>query len=355
MADDMKKIAKLWKTAPDNKVECTACARRCRIPEGSKGFCYVRQNDGGKLYLANYGMIEAMQVDPIEKKPFNHFMPGSYVFGIGTSSCNWGCLFCQNHNISKDKEMKGREASPQEIVEFALEQNAQSIAFTYNEPTIFIEYALDVAKLAHKKGLYNLFVTNGYMTEEAVKEMKGLVDAAVINFKGNGEEKFSNKYEVVLSNEPIKESLINLRNAGIHVEMTDLIIPRVGDSLAACDELTRWIATDLGVDTPIQFTRFHPDYKMLDATVTPYSTLEQHYKVAKRNGLNYAYIGNVPGSPYENTYCPNCNFVVIKRDGFYIMEWGLDKDNNCKNCGNKIPIFGKPPKVFRYEGIKALY
>ncbi len=351
----MKKIARLWKPLSDKKVECTACARRCKIPMDSKGFCYVRQNHDGKLYLDSYGMIEAMQIDPIEKKPFNHFMPGSYVFGIGTSSCNWGCLFCQNHNISKDREIKGVETDPEEIVELALRHNAQSIAFTYNEPTIFIEYALDVAKIAHKRGLYNLFVTNGYMTEEAVKEMKGLIDAAVINLKGNGEQKFSNKYEVVVSNEPVKESILNLKNSGIHVEMTDLIIPGVGDSLAACNELTKWIADAPGIDTPIQFTRFHPDYKMLDAYATPYSTLEAHYRIAKENGLNYAYIGNVPGSPYENTSCPKCGFTVIKRHGFYMMEWGLDGQNRCKNCSNKIPIVGKPPKVFRYEGIKALY
>lgn len=351
----MRKVAKLWRPLDGRKVECTACARKCKIPEGSRGFCYVRQNDGGRLYLANYGTVEAMQVDPIEKKPFNHFMPGSYVFGIGTSSCNWGCLFCQNHNISKEREIKGLEKSPEEIVELAIKNNAQSIAFTYNEPTIFIEYALDVAKIAHKKGLYNLFVTNGYMTEDSVSAMRGLIDAAVVNFKGNGEQKFSNKYEVVVSNEPVKDSLVNLKDAGIHIEMTDLVIPRVGDSLEACDNLTKWVVESLGAEVPIQFTRFHPDYKMLDASITPYSALEAHYNIAKKNGLDYAYIGNVTGSPHESTYCPNCGSIAIKRHGFYIMEWNLDKENRCKNCRNGIPIFGKPPKVFRYEGIKALY
>ncbi len=351
----MRKLAKLWDGLEGGKVECTACARRCRIPEGSKGFCFVRQNHNGKLYLVNYGKIDAMQVDPIEKKPFNHFMPGSYVFGIGTSSCNWGCLFCQNHNISKEKEIKGAGASPKEIVELAIKHNAQSIAFTYNEPTIFIEYALDVAKIAHEKGLYNLFVTNGYMTEESINEMKGLIDAAVINFKGNGDQKFSNKYEAVVSNEPVKEALIKLKRAGIHIELTDLIIPHVGDSLEACNDLTKWVFANLGADTPIQFTRFHPDYKMLDTIETPYSTLESHYKIAKENGLNYAYIGNVPESPHESTYCPKCNGCVIKRYGFYIMGWDIDDNGRCNNCGYDIPVFGKPPKVFRYESIKAIY
>lgn len=290
----MGRVGRLWKPLGGKKVECTACARRCRIPEGSRGFCFVRQNVNGKLHLATYGKLEAMQVDPIEKKPFNHFMPGSYVFGVGTSSCNWGCLFCQNHNISKEREVRGIDVTPEEVVELAAKNKAQGIAYTYNEPTIFMEYALDVAKIAKKRGMYNLFVTNGYMTEEGIEAMTGLIDAAVVNFKGNGEDKFSNKYETVLSNGPVRESLVMLKEAGLHIELTDLIIPGAGDSKEACDNLTKFIYEDLGPDTPIQFTRFHPDYKMLDYVETPYSTLEAHYKIAKRNGLNYAYIGNVP-------------------------------------------------------------
>ena len=355
MMNKMRKVAKLWKDIGNNKVECTACARRCKIPEGSNGFCFIRQNHGGKMQLVNYGVVDAMQVDPIEKKPFNHFMPGSYVFGIGTSSCNWGCLFCQNHNISKEREIQGIEVSPEEVVRMAIEHNTQSIAFTYNEPAIFIEYALDVAKIAHKKGLYNLFVTNGYMTDDTVNAMKGLIDAAVVNLKGNGEQKFANKYETVMSNEPVKETLVKMREAGMHIEMTDLIIPRVGDSFDACNVLTKWILDALGPDVPIQFTRFHPVYKMLDYPYTPYSTLEGHYNIAKGNGLNYVYIGNVPGNPYESTYCPRCSSLAVARHGPYLMKWRLDGNNHCVHCGYSVPIFGKPPKVSRYEGIKALY
>ena len=353
--NNMDKVARLWNQLNGSKVECTACARRCKIPDNSAGFCFVRKNIKGKLHLANYGVVAAMQIDPIEKKPLNHFMPGSYVFGIGTSSCNFGCLFCENHNISKDREVTGIEMSPEEVVELAIKNNAQSIAYTYNEPAIFIEYALDVAKLAHKKGLYNLFVTNGYLTEESVKAMKGLIDAAVVDFKGNGDQKFSNKYELVVSNEPVKDSLIKMKDAGIHIEITDLIIPKVGDSLEACDELTKWIAEKLGPETPVQFTKFYPDYKMLDSVDTPYETLLAHYKIAKKNGLNYVYIGNVPGNPYENTYCPHCNGIVIERVGFYLKKWRLDGGNRCIDCGKKLKITGKPPKVFRYEAVKALY
>ena len=351
----MIREAILWNRMPGNKVECVACARRCKIPEGSNGFCWVRKNVDGKLNLINYGLVSAMQIDPIEKKPFNHFMPGSYVFGVGTSSCNWGCSFCQNHNISKDKEITGAEMSPQDIVDLAARNDTESIAFTYNEPTIFIEYALDVAKAAHKNGLKNLFVTNGYMTKETVSEMRGLIDAAVVNFKGNGDQKFSNKYEVVMSNEPVKESVIELGRAGIHVEVTDLIIPNVGDSLDACDALTRWICDEVGADTPLQFTQFHPDYKMLDHPATSFNMLKQHYDIAKKNGLQYVYIGNVAGNPYESTYCPKCNALVVERNGHYVTGWALDKDAKCKSCGFRIPMVGVPPKRFRYENIKVIY
>ena len=351
----MEKEAILWHPLGNNKVVCVACARRCQVPEGSRGFCFVRQNRDGKLYLANYGKLEAMQIDPIEKKPFNHYMPGSYVFGVGTSSCNWGCIFCQNHNISKEREIKGTDVTPDELVELAVKNNTQSIAYTYNEPTIFIEYALDVARLAHKKGLKNLFVTNGYMTSETVAEMRGLIDAAVVDFKGNGEQKFANKYEVVLSNEPIFEALVELKKAGIHVEMTDLIIPAVGESLEACDVLTKRIFNDLGPDIPIQFTAFHPDYKMMDYPETPYETLKAHYDVAKRNGLNYVYIGNAPGNPYENTYCPECGEQVVERYALYLTGWKLDRDNRCPNCKTKIPIVGRPPQKLKHEAIRVVY
>ena len=351
----MEKEAILGRQIGEGKVECYACARRCKIPEGSHGFCYVRQNIGGKLNLVNYGVVSAMQVDPIEKKPFNHFMPGSYIFGIGTSSCNWGCQFCQNHNISKDREIEGEHISPKEMVQKAIDNNTRGIAFTYNEPTIFIEYALDVAREAHRKGLFTVFVTNGYMTREAVGEMKGLIDAAVVNLKGNGEEKFSNKFEMVMSNEPIKESLVAMKAAGLHVEITDLIIPRVGDSLEACDSFTKWVLQALGNDTPVHFTRFHPDYKMLDYPNTPYDTLKKHYEIAKKNGLEYVYIGNVPGSRYENTYCPGCGTLAIGRNGLYLSKWNIDAQSRCKKCLKTIPITGKRADSISYREITSIY
>lgn len=343
----MEREASLWKPLDGGKVECRACARYCRIPEGSRGFCFVRQNRGGKLQLSNYGVLEAIQIDPIEKKPFNHFHPGTSVLGIGTSSCNFGCLFCQNHNISKAHEIKGSEYLPEEIVELALRNNVEGIAYTYNEPTIFIEYALDVAKIAKKNGLFNVFVSNGYMTEDAVNAMNGLVDAVVVNFKGNGEQKFSNKFESIASSEPIKDSLIRLKDSKIHIEITDLVIPGDGDSLEACDDLTKWIAKNLGKDTPIQFIRFYPDYKMLDGEPTSLKTLKMHYDVAKRNGLQYVYLGNVPGNELESTYCPECGGTVVERFGYYIKSWNMDENLCCNHCKHRINMVAKSKKDLR--------
>ncbi|MEM0074462.1 MAG: AmmeMemoRadiSam system radical SAM enzyme [Candidatus Micrarchaeaceae archaeon] len=351
----MEKEANLYEQLTNNKVMCTACARRCIIPDGSHGFCYVRQNKAGKLYLENYGTLAAIQLDPIEKKPFFHFWPGTYVLGVGTSSCNFGCLFCQNHNISKDKEITGYDLSPMELVDLAIKQKADGIAYTYNEPAIFIEYALDTAKLAHEKGLYNVFVTNGYLTKEAIDKMKGNIDAAVVDFKGNGSEKFVNKYMAVPSIEPIKEALVYMKRAGIHIEITDLIVPEVGDSLEECDKLTKWIHDTLGAETPVQFTAFFPDYKMLYLYSTPNETLMKHYEVAKKNGLNYVYIGNVPGNKYENTYCPNCGAKVIGRYSFGITEYNIDDKGACKKCGYKIFIDGKRAKKIERRGITVFY
>ncbi|MGC8676096.1 MAG: AmmeMemoRadiSam system radical SAM enzyme [Candidatus Micrarchaeia archaeon] len=351
----MEKEAALYEPLQGGKVRCTACARRCTIPEGSRGFCYVRANKNGKLYLENYGVVAAIELDPIEKKPFFHFMPGSYVLGVGTSSCNFGCLFCQNHNISKDKEITGYELSPTELVDMAVKQKAQGLAFTYNEPAIFIEYALDAARLAHEKGLFNVFVTNGYLTKEAIDEMKGLVDAVVVDFKGNGSEKFANKYMAVASVEPIKQALVYMKQAGMHIEITDLVVPEVGDSIDDCDRLTRWIREALGADTPVQFLAFFPDYKMLDLPHTSYQTLLKHYETAKKNGLNYVYIGNAPGSEYQNTYCPSCGAKAIGREGFAVTEWNLDSKNRCKNCGYEISITGKMPDRREYKGIRVFY
>jgi pyruvate formate lyase activating enzyme len=351
----VEKEAILWYPRENGKVLCRACYRGCLIPEGSHGFCYVRKNVGGKLYLTVYGKLAAMQIDPIEKKPFNHFYPGTYVFTVGTVSCSWHCLFCQNHSISKETEVYGEDVMPEELPSWATAYDCQGVGFSYNEPTIFIEYVIDAAREAHRKGKYTVFVTNGYATDEAVRAMKGYVDAAVVDYKGSGEQTFQRRQTMTVSAEPVKESLLELKRQGIHTELTDLIIPQVGENLEEAGKLCRWLYDNLGADTPIQFTRFHPDYKMLDLPDTPYEVLEKHYRVGKDAGLNYVYIGNVPGNPYEHTYCPGCKEKVIERYGFMITGWHLTPDYRCVACGTKIPIEGKRAPYFHYRDIEAIY
>jgi pyruvate formate lyase activating enzyme len=344
----------LWEPKGNGRIVCNACYRRCMIPEGSHGFCYVRKNVGGKLYLSVYGKLAAMQIDPIEKKPFNHFYPGTYVFTVGTVSCNWHCLFCQNHSISKETEVYGEDVAPEQVPRFASLYDCQGVGFSYNEPTIFVEYVIDAAKAAHDKGNYTVFVTNGYGTEEAVRAIKGYVDAVVVDYKGNGEEMFQRRQTMTVSAEPIKQTLVELKKQGIHTELTDLIIPQVGENLDQANNLCKWLYDNLGPDIPIQFTAFHPDYKMLNIPPTPYELLEKHYKIAKNAGLNYVYVGNVPGNPYNHTYCPGCNEIAIERDGFTITGWNLNDQYKCKSCGYQIPIKGMRAKRFRYRDIEAI-
>ncbi|MDV3244093.1 MAG: AmmeMemoRadiSam system radical SAM enzyme [Nitrososphaerales archaeon] len=349
------KEAILWEQKENGRIVCNACYRRCQIPAGSHGFCYVRKNIGGRLYLSSYGKLAAMQIDPIEKKPFNHFYPGTYVFTVGTVSCNWHCLFCQNHSISKETEVYGEDVMPEELPGLAEAQDCQGVGFSYNEPTIFIEYVIDAAREAHRAGKYTVFVTNGYATEEAVRAIRGFVDAVVVDYKGSGEQIFQRRQTMTVSAEPVKQTLLELKRQGIHTELTDLIIPQVGEDVNEARKLCTWLYDNLGPDVPIQFTRFHPDYKLLDLPVTPYETLLEHYNAAKVVGLNYAYIGNVPGNPYEHTYCPGCKKSVIQRYGFMITHWNLDERYRCKFCGCRIPIDGKRAKEFRYREIQPFY
>ncbi len=324
-----------------SRVRCTACARYCSIPEGKIGLCGVRGNVGGKLYLFVYGRAITGHIDPIEKKPVMHYRPGSKVFSIATTGCNWLCKYCQNYDISQRRKVEGLPMSPEDIVRQALEYRCQGIAYTYNEPTIFIEYARDCGVLARKRGLFNIFVSNGYATPEAISMLDEFLDCITVDFKGNAEPNFMRRYIGVPSPEPIFETLKMIRDkTSIHIEITDLVVPKVGDDLEYARRLARFVYDQLSPDTPIHFLRFHPDYKMMEFPNTPIETLEKHYKVAKEVGLKYVYIGNVPGHKWENTYCPECNSIVIGRYGYYITEWRLDENNRCKNCSYSIPIVG---------------
>ncbi|MCI4369538.1 MAG: AmmeMemoRadiSam system radical SAM enzyme, partial [Thermoplasmata archaeon] len=253
--------AQLYEPLPGGKVRCTACARYCVIPEGSHGFCFVRKNVNGRLELLSYGRAAAVQVDPVEKKPLSHYRPGTRVFSIGTVGCNWRCLYCQNAEISQEREVGGRPLTPEDAVRDALRLDCQGVTFTYNEPTIFIEYALDVIEEAHRHGLYTNFVSNGYMTPEAVDVLAPKLDAISVDFKGSGEESFMRKYITAKGPAPILETTAELKRRGVHVEVTDLIVPQVGDDARALRKLARFVREELGADTPFHLLRFHPDYK----------------------------------------------------------------------------------------------
>ena len=334
--------ADLYRVEGD-RVVCTACARYCRLKEGQVGLCGVRANVGGRLMLLVYGRIIASHVDPIEKKPLLHFWPGSSVLSIATTGCNWLCRYCQNFDISQRRSVEGVEASPEEVVEAALRVGADGVTYTYNEPTIFMEFARDVGILARARGLFNTFVTNGYMTPESAEVAARFLDAATVDFKGNGNPEFLRRYAGVPDPSPIYETMLELRRAGVHVEVTDLVVPGVGtgDRVEDARRLARWVADNLGPDTPMHFLRFHPDYLMSGVPPTPVEALERHREAAMQEGIRYAYVGNVPGHEYEHTYCPGCGRPVIRRSGFDIIGWDLDEENRCKYCGQKIPIVGK--------------
>ena len=345
----MPKEAMLYEQLPENKVLCNLCGRRCTIPEGAVGFCLVRKNEEGRLYSLVYAKACSACVDPITKKPLSHFHPGSLVMSIATVGCNFRCRFCDNWVISQEKEIKGYDFPPEQVVKATKDNGCQGISYTYTEPTIFFEYAYDTAALAHEQGFFNTFVTNGYMTPEAVRTIASFLDAATVDFKSGGDSEFYKKFSAVPSVEPIYESLKEMRKKDVHVEVTNLVVPKMGDSMERIRELATWIRDNLGKDVPFHLLRFHPNYRLNELPSTPVKTLEQACDVSREAGLNYVYIGNVPGHRYENTYCPNCHELLIKRFSFEIVKWSLTKDMRCPACGQSIAIRGQfHPGGFSY-------
>jgi pyruvate formate lyase activating enzyme len=334
------KEALLWHKEGEN-IRCDLCGRRCSIPENGKGVCLVRKNVKGKLFSLNYGRLVAANIDPIEKKPLFHFYPGSKALSIASASCNFLCKYCCNYEISQvfrdtSEEIVGEEYSPEEIVEIAKLQECKSISYTYTEPTVFFEFAFDTAKLAHKEKIKNTFVTNGYMTPEAVKIIAAYLDAATVDFKGSADPKCYKELSSVPSVQPIFDCLLEMKRQKIHIEITDLIIPKYGDNFDYFKKLVIWIRENLGEDTPFHILRFFPTYKVHDIPETPIRILEKFAEEAKKN-LNYVYLGNVPGHKFENTYCPNCGSLLIERIGFVSNVVGLE-EKKCKKCGKKINI-----------------
>jgi pyruvate formate lyase activating enzyme len=342
------KIATLAQPLDDGRIMCTACARYCRIREGQIGFCGVRGVEDGDLWLYVYGRIISGHVDPIEKKPVIHYMPGTKIFSIATTGCSWACRFCQNHDISQRRKVEGTRVEPEDVSEMALARGCQGLAYTYNQPSIFIEFAHDIGVIAREKGLINIFVSNGWDTPDTVRLMGDFLDAITVDFKGSGERGFMRKVSMVPDPQPIFDTLLEMRDkTDIHIEITDLIVPEVGDDLDAARRLSRFIHDELGPDVPIHFLRFHPDYKMTDLPRTPVKTLEAHCRVAKEEGLRYVYVGNVPGHSLEHTYCWGCGAIAIRRYGFDITGWNLDEHNRCNGCGYQLPIVGPLAETYK--------
>jgi len=352
----MSKEAILYQKLPNDKVRCTACARYCEMNKNQIGLCGIRGNVNGKLELFVYGKVITGHVDPIEKKPVIHYKPGSKVFSIATTGCNWLCKYCQNYDISQRRKVEGQDMTPEEVVKVTLEYGADGIAYTYNQPSIFIEFARDCGVVARKNGLYNIFVSNGYDTPETVQMMNEFLDCITVDFKGSAEPQFTRRYIGVPDPKPIFDTLLEIRDkTKIHVEITDLIVPQVGDNLDYARKLCKFIYDEFGPEMPIHFLRFHPDYKMMEFEFTPVETLEKHYAIAKEEGLSYAYLGNVPGHPLEHTYCAGCNEIAVKRYGFDIVEWNLDQNNKCKFCSNQIPITGTLDEKYRRNRFQFVF
>ncbi|MFW9807839.1 MAG: AmmeMemoRadiSam system radical SAM enzyme [Candidatus Thorarchaeota archaeon] len=321
-------------------IRCDLCARRCVIHNGETGFCRVRVAEDNKLYSKVYGLIDGMAPDPIEKKPLFHFAPGSSAFSISTSSCNFRCIFCLNYHSAHRETPVGQYVSPEEIVELAKKYECNGITYTYTEPTVFFELAYDTAKIAHEQGLFNTFVTNGYMTPEAIDYIAPYLDAASVNFKGSANKKFYKDLMSVPKVEPIFTSMLAMKEKNIFIEITNLIIPEVGDSLEDTKILSEWVVNNLGEQTPFHLTAFAPTYKLTHLPRTSAKTLEKHIDVAKKSGLVFVYSGNVAGHDYENTYCPECGFKAVERYSVYLGSNNLDKDGNCPKCKADLNMEG---------------
>jgi pyruvate formate lyase activating enzyme len=319
-------------------VQCDVCPRLCRLGEGQRGFCYVRANRGGKIVLTSYGRSSGYCIDPIEKKPLNHYLPGTPILSFGTAGCNLGCRFCQNWDISKSRQWDTLmdQASPELIARAAQELKCRSVAFTYNDPVIFHEYAIDVAKVCHERGIKAVAVTAGYVNEAPRREFYKFMDAANVDLKGFTEEFYSKVCIGKLA--PVLETLKYLKHeTDVWFEITTLLIPGKNDDDKQLNELSEWVARELGPDVPLHFTAFHPDFKMMDIQSTPAQTLTRARKIALSHGLRYVYTGNVHDADGGSTYCHSCGQKLIGRDWYELSDWNLTPQGKCNKCGTKCP------------------
>ncbi len=323
-----------WHKLPDGRVQCDLCPRECKLHEGQRGLCFVRACHNGEIVLTSYGRSSGFVVDPIEKKPLNHFLPGTPVLSFGTAGCNLACKFCQNWDISKSREMDTLmdEAPPEKLARVAQALGCRSVAYTYNDPVIFMEYAVDTARACHEVGVKSVAVTAGYISPEPRKEFFRHMDAANIDLKAFTEEFY---WKITGGHlQPVLDTIHYVyHETDCWMELTTLLIPGENDSEEEIDAMTKWIVNELGPDVPLHFTAFHPAWKMMDHPPTPPETLRRAREIALRNGLHYCYTGNVHDEEGQSTYCHACGTRLIGRDWYVITEWNLTADGKCPQCG----------------------
>ncbi|MEE8262139.1 MAG: AmmeMemoRadiSam system radical SAM enzyme [Gammaproteobacteria bacterium] len=327
-----------WHRLDDGRIQCDMCPRFCKLREGQRGMCFVRACQDDEIVLTTYGRSSGFCVDPVEKKPLNHFLPGTPVLSFGTAGCNLACKFCQNWDISKSREFDtlADAASPERLAQAALELGCRSIAFTYNDPVIFHEYAIDVAQACHEVGINAVAVTAGYVCDEPRVEFYRYMDAANVDLKAYTERFY--KHVTGGRLQPVLDTLVYLKTeTPVWFEITNLLIPGENDSERELEEMTQWVVEHLGPDVPMHFTAFHPDWKMMDKPHTPPATLTRARAIAMKNGVHFAYTGNVHDTTGGSTLCPQCGTVLIERDWYVIGAWNLSDDGHCLGCNYQCP------------------
>lgn len=335
MSDDQFTVpTEYWTELDNGKVRCDVCPRACKLNEGQRGMCFVRKREGDQVVLTTYGRSSGFCIDPIEKKPLNHFLPGTPVLSFGTAGCNLACKFCQNWDISKSREIHtlADQARPETLAEAAEAYGARSVAFTYNDPVIFMEYAIDVAKACHERGIKTVAVTAGFVNEAPREAFFEHIDAVNVDLKAFTEQFY--KQIAVGELAPVLDTLKYLRHeTDIWFEITNLVIPGENDSESELREMAQWVVENLGVDVPMHFSAFHPDYRMKDKPRTPASTLTRAREIAEESGVRYAYTGNVHDPEGDSTYCHECGEMLIGRDWYELSTWNLDAQGRCNGCG----------------------
>jgi pyruvate formate lyase activating enzyme len=333
----MNTPALLWRPLEKNTVQCLLCAHFCRIDDGDRGQCGVRENRAGSLFSLSYDKVAALNLDPVEKKPLFHFLPGTTTLSLGTPGCNLACLFCQNDSLSQPPrlggQVKGESIPPRDIVRMAQTSGAASVAYTYSEPTVFFELMLDTATLAKEVGLKNIMVSNGFQSPQCLDELGTLIQAANIDLKSFRDDFYRDVCSARL--DPVLKNLAHIKRLGWHLEVTTLVIPELNDSDRELTNIARFICDELGADTPWHVSRFHPCHHMREHPPTPLDTLKQAYDIGRAAGLHHVFVGNVPGSGLEDTLCPGCGLRVVERSGFTILRDRLRR-GVCAGCGEIV-------------------